>query len=159
MTLKGSVKSSSGGNVQVSLGFSGKGSVGTTKYAESLTYLITVDPSTGTITGQKTGTASKSGHTPIKLLPPLTISDSLPPLDWSLSITPATNGTKVTGTATVDLASGRSFPFTVSGTTAKLTLTGTGTGKGAKLTVTMSGQHITGITGSLLGQKVNLTGL
>lgn len=68
------------------------------------------------------------------------------------------------GAATVYLTNGRSFPFTVKGTTkagaSKLTLTGTGTGKGATWTVTMTGtNHITGISGSLLGQKFNRSGL
>ena len=39
----------------------------------------------------------------------------------------------------------------------KLTLAGTGASKGAKLTVIITGTTMTGMTGSLLGQKINLT--
>lgn len=171
-TLKGSVKSS-GSNVQMSLAFTGKGSAvlgdGKHQLSESVTYLATVNPVAGTMTGRKTGTASESGHGggTAKILNP-TFSGPVPPgftpIDWHLSLMSlAATGTKVTGTATVNLANSRSFPFNVKGTYSattgltKLTLTGTGPGKGATLTVTTTGNNITAITGSLLGQQVKLS--
>ncbi len=170
-TLKGSVKSS-GSNILVGLTFAGKGSTVsngvTNKYSESLTYLVTVDPATGRETGQLKGSASKTGGGTIQIANPKIgpKASQFTPLDWSLRLTGLTmSGTKVTGgNATVNLLNGRIFPFTVKGTTAKLMLTGTSIGgtdsaKGAKLTVTLTGNHITGITGSLLGQKVNISRL
>jgi len=173
-TLKGAVKSS-GSNVLISLSFGGRGNPiinGVTYRAqESLTYLVTIDPTAGTMAGRATGTASSSGtgvHTGVvKITNPAFGPEPSPftPVDWSLSLTNlTTSGTKVSCSATVSLSNNRSFPFTVKGiysatTGTKLTLTGTGTGKGAKLAVKMTGNHITGINGSLLGQKVNLSGL
>ncbi len=174
-TLKGSL-APKGTHLAGTLNFSCKGTGvygtdGPKQYGEKLTSTFTLDPVTGNLTGQTTGTTSKSGKGTAKLtttaLPPITLT----PVEWSLSMTLITKVTKVTGTATVNLANGRSFPFTVNGTTkngvSKLTLTGTVTsgtgctdsGKGAKLTVTLTGNHITGISGSLLGQKVNLSKL
>ena len=174
-TLKGSL-SPKGTHLAGALSFSCKGTGiygtdGPKQYGEKLTSTFTLDPVTGNLTGQTTGTTSKSGKGTAKLsptpLPPITLT----PLEWSLSMTVTAKVTKVTGTATVNLANGRNFPFTVKGTTkngvSKLTLTGTVTngtectdsGKGATLTVTLTGQHITGITGSLLGQKINLSRL
>ena len=167
-TIKGAAKSSAG-NVLVTLAFAGKGSIVsngiTAKYSEALTYLVTIDPNAGTLSGRKTGTASKSGPNggTVKLIEK-TFSHSIPPelpVDWNLNLTLASAGGKVTGTATVSLANARNFPFTVKGTTkagaSKLTLTGTGAGKGAKLTVTLTGNNITGCSGSLLGQKISIT--
>jgi len=176
-TARGTLKSS-GANEVLSLAFIanaskvnlGDGVNRTLK--ESITYLITINPTTGTMSGRKAGSASVSGGGSIKILDTsVPEQPAPPPLDWYLSLTSLTStGTKVTGTGTVNLANGRIFPFTVKGTysattaTSKLTLTGTSTGgtdssQGATLTVTMTGNNITGITGSLLGQKVNLSGL
>ena len=167
--FKGAVKSS-GSNLLLTFAFAGKGSTVsnavTTKYSESVTRQVTVDPA-GTMTGRQTGTASQSGHGggTIKILNP-TIGPkpaAFAPVDWNLSLTLTETSTKVTGNAILNLANGRIFPFTVIGTTkngtSTLKLTGTGTGKGATLTVTLTGNHITTISGSLLGQTVNLRGL
>ena len=173
-TLKGAL-SAKGAKPTGTLNFSCKGTYHggnnqTTTYhvSETLITIFTLDPVTGEVTGQTTGAFSKSPskHGTANLssvpLPPITLT----PVDWSLSLTGLTmSGAKVTGgTATVNLRNGRIFPFTVKGTTSQLTLTGASTGgtdsaKGAKLTVTMTGSHITGIIGSLLGQKVNISGL
>ena len=174
-TFKGSVKSS-GSTILMSLLLTGKGSSfvdgATRQLSETITYLATLNPSTGIMTLRETGTASESGQGSSKIINPNYSGPVLPqftgictPIDWYLGMTLASNGAKVTGNAAVILKNGRSFPFTVRGTyTArtgiyKLTLTGTGAGKGATLTVTMAGPHITGITGSLLGQQVKLSGL
>jgi len=170
-TFKGSVKSA-GSNLQIAFAFTGQGSAvsdgSLATYKESVSYSVTVNPATGIETGKKSGTASKSGSTggTVKIID-TTIGPRLfkfAPVGWYLSLTPTWNGTKVGGAATVYLTNGRSFPFTIKGTTkagtSKLTLTGTGTGKGATLTVTMTGtNHISGISGSLLGQKFNRGGL
>jgi len=172
--LKGSIKSA-GSNLLLSLAFTGKGSTMsnavTTKYSESVTLLITADHN-GIMTGRQTGKASQSGRDggTSKILNPTFGPEPFmfAPLGWHLSMTLTSTTTKVTGHATVNLANGRIFPFTVTGTTksgtSKLILTGTSTGgsdtaKGGKLTVTMTGTHLGGISGSLLGQKVNLSGL
>ena len=169
--LKGSVKSA-GAKVVFANAFTGKGSSvleGVTyKFSEVLTDLVTLDPATGTLTGRITGTASATGKGPdagtSKILSPTFGPEASPfaPVTWQLSLALTFSGTKATGTAAVDLANGRTFPFLVKGTIkkgdAKLTLTGTGDGKGAKLTVTLAGPTITGISGSLLGQKVNPSG-
>jgi len=169
-TAKGSVKSS-GANVVMSLAVSGRANE-----TESLMCLITVDPATGTMSSHTTGTFSAPGSRTVKILNTLFPVQSAPlPFDWSLSLTDlATIGTKVSGTATVNLGNNRSFPFTVKGSystktdISKLTLTGTVTngtdctdsGKGATLSVTLTNKAtITGITGSLLGQKINLNRL
>ena len=179
-TLKGSVKSS-GSKIQMSLALNGRGSAfvdgATRQLSESITYLATLDPTAGIMTIRESGMANESGQGSSKIINPNYSGPVLPqftdictPIDWYLGMTLATNGTKVTGNATVNLANGRSFPFNVTGTytartdTSKLTLTGTDTGgtdtaKGAKLTVTMTRNHITGVAGSLLGQKINLSGL
>ena len=170
-SFKGTVKPA-GSNLQIAFTFTGQGSAvsdGTlANYKESVSYSVTVNPATGIETGKKSGTASKSGSNggAVKIID-TTIGPRLfkfTPVGWYLSLSPTWNGTKVGGAATVYLTNERSFPFTVKGTTkagaSKLTLTGTGTGKGATWTVTMTGtNHITGISGSLLGQKFNRSGL
>ena len=170
-TMKGTVKLS-GTNVVTALAFTGKGSAefegATRQLRESLTYLITFNPAAGTFSGRKTGTASASGKGTIKILDTTTsgqVPPGVEPVDWHLGLVLTSTGTKIGGTATVTLANDRSFPFTVKGTyttktgTSELALTGTDAGKGAKLTVTLTGNHITGISGSLLGQKVALSNL
>ena len=168
-TLKGSIKPA-GNKFLMALALTAKGSASINganhKVSESVTYLTTIDPQAETVTGRKTGTVSASGKGSIKIVDP-TISGAVPdgftPIDWFLTLTVTTTGTKVAGTAAVSLANDRSFPFTVKGTTragaSKLTLTGTGAGKGAKLTVTLTGNTITGISGTLFGQPVALSGL
>jgi len=180
-TLKGTL-SSKGAKPTGTLNFSCKGTYlggnnETTTYhdSETLLSIFTLDPATGKVTGQTTGTFSKSpssvGTAKLSAVPLL--PSPLTPMAWSLHLSNlTTTGTKVTGNATVNLlGNGRSFPFTVKGTssaktgTAKLTLTGTTTngtdctdsGKGATLSVTMTNNaSITGITGSLLGQKISV---
>ena len=176
-TLKGAIKSA-GNNLSVTFSLTGKGSVVdtnnvTTRYSQSVTIQVRVTPA-GFMTGKQTGTASRSGPGggTVKIVDSQIQNKPFPfsPLDWSLSLSGlTTNGTKITGgQALVNVVNGRSFPFTVKGTikngVSQLTLTGAGTGgtdsaKGAKLTVTLTGSTITGITGSLLGQTVNLSGL
>ena len=168
-TLKGSIKPS-GNKLLMALTFAAKGSalINSTnrKVSESVTYLTTIDPQAETVTGRKTGTVTASGKGSIKIAD-TTISESVPdgftPIDWFLTLTLTATGAKVSGTASVNLANDRSFPFTVKGTTnagaSKLTLTGTGAGKGAKLTVTLTGNTITGMSGTLFGQPVTLSGL
>ena len=168
-TLKGAVKSA-GSKISMTLAFNATGkalfeNVNRT-VRESVTYVATVDPVAGTMTGRKIGTASASGKGTVKILDP-TIDGTVPPgftpVDWHLDMTLASTGTKVKGTAAVSLDNGRSFPFNVNGTysaktgTSKLTLTGTGIGKGATLTVNMAGNNITGISGKLLGQQVKVS--
>jgi len=175
-TLKGAIKSA-GNNLSVAFTLTGKGSVAdtnnvTTRYTQSVTIQVLVTP-TGFMTGKQTGTASRSGPGggTVKIVDSQIQNRPFPfsPLDWSLSLSGlTTTGTKITGgQALVNVVNGRSFPFTVKGTikngVSQLTLTGAGTGansaKGAKLAVTLTGSTITGITGSLLGQKINLSGL
>ena len=169
-TLKGGIKSS-GNNLLMSVAFSVKGNAtdgnGTHQYTESLTYLVLIDPhSPEQMTITKSGAVTKSGTNggAGKLLKSTTVVPTPPgfaPVNWHLNLSVATSGAKVTGTATVQLANERSFPFTVKGTTkggaSKLTLTGTGTGKGVTLQVTLAGNTITKITGKLLGQTLNLS--
>ena len=163
-TLKGSVTTSKS-NILASVVFHAKGSANNHKYSESLTYALTLNPVTGIMTGKKIGTATQSGANggTIHLLESA-FTNSFPTLAWNLNLTSlATSKTgKVTGNASVTLADEGSFPFTVRGTYSaktgtKLTLTGTDAGKGGKLTVKMSGNTIIGISGSLFGQKVNLS--
>ena len=177
-TLKGTVKSS-GSNILLSTTFTCKSTAflggdptyETIKFTESFTSLATINPVAGIVTGRQTGTAVGrlgSKVRTMKLLDP-TFSGPIPsgyvPIDWHLDMTLDSIGAKVTGSASVSLENGRSFPFTVKGTytartgVSKLALTGTGAGKGTKLTVAMNGNSLTGITGSLLGQKVALSGL
>jgi len=166
-TLKGSVKTSKG-NILGSVVFNGSGSATLNgvmhKFTESLTYTLTINPATGTLTGQKIGTITKSGANGGSAhLTDSTFTNSFPTFGWNLSLTVATSKTgKVTGSANVALANEGNFPFNVTGTYSartgtKLTLTGTGTAKGATLTVTMTGNTITGISGSLFGQTVKLS--
>jgi len=134
-------------------------------FTESVTSLITIDPATGTITSDRsTGSATMRLGKKAKAGPlhNLTVQPAnFTPVEWNLGLTLTSTVSKVTGTATVNLANDRSFPFNVKGTTkngdSKLTLTGTGIGRGATLKVTMSGTNITAVTGSLLGQKVTLS--
>jgi hypothetical protein len=171
-TLKGAVKTS-GGHILFSDTFalkSGSFLGGDPTYTdivfkESATSLTTIDPSAGTITstrsvGQvamKLGKKSRSGRILGLTFEPVNFT----PIDWNLSMTLTSTATKVAGIATINLANSRSFPFNAKGTTkngvSKLTLTGIGIGRGATFKVTMSGNNITGITGTLLGQKVNLS--
>jgi hypothetical protein len=175
-SLKGTIRSS-GSNVLFSLAYTyksgaflgGDPTYTNVVYTESFKSLATIDPLTGTMTGVQSGASSyrlgrKAGSSKISY-PTFsgTVPDGFTPIDWQLSMILTSTVTKVAGTATVSLANDRSFPFTVSGATkdgaSQLALTGTDTGKGGKLTVTMTGTNITGITGSLLGQKVDLSGL
>ena len=176
-TLKGAV-TSAGSSILFSVAFTGKSGAflggdqgySTSTFTESVTSLPTLDPVAGTMNGRQTGTLAFRLGSKVrtgKILVP-TFSGPAPagftPIDWQLSMPLTSTNSPVTGRATVTLANGRRFPFTVKGTPTKLTLTGTTTGgtdsaNGAKLTVTLTGQHITGINGSLLGQKVNLSGL
>ncbi len=170
-TVKGSVKSA-GTNVLVQYTFAsegrtelGDGVLRTVR--ESMNYRITVRPVEGTMSGVKSGGASASGGGTIKLLNTSIPEQPVPgglPLDWNLSLNLAADETKVTGTANVHLSNGRDLPFTVKGTYSarsgtKLTLTGSEPKKPAKLKVTLSGDAITGISGKLLGQRVNVTGM
>ena len=165
-TVKGSIKTS-GANVLLGMTLAAKGSAvnnGVTQhYSEALTFLITVNPTTGVVTGHRTGTATQSGSNSgtIKVASTSFVPE-IEPLDWSLSMTVSSRVAKVSGDATVSLpANGRTFPFHVTGTYsartgAKLTLAGYGDGKGATLTVAVSSNTITAISGTLLGQKINL---
>ena len=163
-TLKGSVKTSKT-NVLGSVVFNGKGSANNHKYSESLTLTLTLNPTTGILIGKAIGTASQSGTNGGTIhLAESAFTNSFPTLAWNLNLTSlATSATgKVAGNATVTLADAGSFPFNVKGTFSartgtKLTLTGTGAGKGATLKVTMNGNIITGISGSLFGQKIDLS--
>jgi hypothetical protein len=168
--IKGSVKSA-GSNLVVALAFNAQANnvnlgdgVGRT-LKESLKYLITIVPSTGTQFGKKSGSASASGRRSIKLLDTTIPERSAPlPVDWNVSLDLSSSGTKVTGTAAANLADGRSFPFTVRGSyntatgLSTLTLTGAGIAKGGKLAVVLAGSNVTAVTGRLLGQNVNVNG-
>ena len=150
-TIKGSVKTS-GSKILMSLVLKGTGSAfvdgATRQLSETVTYLGSLDPNSRILTVKESGTAYESGRGTSKIINPNYSGPVLPqfvgictPLDWYLGITLVSNGTKVTGNATVNEENGRSFPFTVKGTyTArtgvyKLTLTGVDVGKGAKLSL------------------------
>jgi hypothetical protein len=171
-TLKGTVKSSRN-NILFSSSLAVKSGAflgGDPTYTDivfmySATSLATIDAQTGAITSSKTtgrasyrlGRKSGSGSITGMTTEPATFA----PVAWSLILMPTSTATRVTGTATVNLANDRSFPFNIAGTTkngaSKLTLTGTDIGRGAMLKVTMSDTNITAITGSLLGQKINIS--
>ena len=167
-TVKGAVKTA-GTNVLISIAFAGKGNAvldGVAyKFNETLTYLITLNPMANTGVGRVTGAAAAIGKGPrsgsSKILNPTFGPVAVPfgPVAWQLSLALTATSTKADGTASVTLANGRVFPFTVKGPIkngiTKLVLTGTGAGKGAKLSVTMEGGAITAISGSLLGQALH----
>jgi len=169
-SLKGSMKSS---GTQVR--FTGKLSASGVAFLEnanrkvsmSVNYQAILDPATGWITGTKSGRASASGLGSVGIEDPVfdnPIADAgvFHFKDWQLEMLLQTSGSKVTGTATVLVGDREtSYPCTVSGKytaqngVSSLKITGTGTGKGIKLTAQLTGNQITSISGTLLGQSVS----
>lgn len=135
----------------------------------SLNYKGTLDPASETeafVSGNRSGSGSLSGLGSAKIAEPF--FDEVPEgvfryLGWRLEMTLTTSRGKITGQAAVQLDDGPAYPCTVKGSYAsktgmsKLTLTGTGVGKGVKLTVNLQGNAVTRITGTLVGQKVDVT--
>ena len=84
--------------------------------------------------------------------------------DWSLSLNTTTQGSKVTGSATITLYNGRALSYAGSGTynthsrVAKLHLVGTGDAVGSSLTVTTqgAGMDLVALTGRVLGQTLTV---
>jgi hypothetical protein len=128
------------------------------------TYLITLDAAAGTVNGKVIAKATASG------LGSMTgsdeFSDAIPGElgdgSWTLVLNfTEPNGTKLTGTATVTLATGQVYPFSIKGTyvsskdSSKLSLKGVDAGLGSVLTVTMQGSNIVSIKGKVAGQIIN----
>jgi hypothetical protein len=130
----------------------------------SATYSITIDSVAGTVSGTVREKASASGLGSTSGSD--TIDDVIPPElgdgSWTLVVNfGEVSGTKLTGTATVTLATGQVYPFNLKGTfvsatgQSKLSLTGVDDGAGSKLTVTLQGSTVSSIKGKIAGQVVS----
>ena len=165
---KGSLK---GNNGLATVNFSGKvagiANIDGTNHAmkASAKYAITLDANAGTISGTSMEKASASGFG--SAAETKTFSNSIPAElgdgSWTLVLTFGVPvGTKLTGTATVTLATGQVYPFDFKGTyvvatnRSMLSLKGTGDGSGSKLTVTLDGNTVIGFSGKISGQIVKL---
>jgi hypothetical protein len=134
------------------------------KLSVTVSYSITIDSAAGTVSGTEMAKASASGIG--SAVNADSFQDVLPPElgdgSWTLVVNfGEPNGTKLTGQATVTLATGQIYPFTVKGTyvastgQSKLSLKGVENGVGSVLTVTMQGSEITTIKGKVAGQIVS----
>lgn len=128
-----------------------------------------LDPASQTFVATKSGKAAATGAGSINIAERAVTSaiantDAFYFRGWRLAGSLQSSANKVTGTATVYLDSGRAFACSVNGTfsakkqTTKLNVVGTGASKGIKLTAFLTGNQITRIAGTLLGQKVDVDG-
>jgi hypothetical protein len=130
-------------------------------------YQVKLDANAGQITGRVSEKASANGLGAISDTRKFT--NAIPPElgdgSWTLVLNfdaPGINTNKVSGTATVTLQTGLTYPYAFTGTytphtgKSKLNLKGQDTGLGSSLIVTLQGGDISQIIGRVCGQTVNL---
>ena len=130
-------------------------------------YQVKVDANAGQVSGRISQKASASGLGAIS--DTRTFTNAIPPElgdgSWILVLNfdaPGTNTNKLSGTATVTLQTGLTYPYAFTGTyspttgKSKLNLKGQATGLGSSLVVTSQGMDISQIIGRVCGQTVNL---
>ena len=128
---------------------------------------IKIDANTGQISGHVSQKASAVGLGSISGTD--TFTNAIPPElgdgSWTLVLNfdaPGINPNKLSGTATVTLQTGLTYPYAFTGTytpntgKSKLNLKGQDTGLGSSLVVTLQGGEISQIIGRVCGQTVTL---
>ncbi len=130
-------------------------------------YQVKLDANTGQMSGRVSQKASASGLGGISGTRTFTnpIPSELGDGSWTLVLNfaaPGINTNRLSGTATVTLQTGLTYPYAFTGTynprtgKSKLNLKGQDTGLGSSLQVTLQGTDISQIIGRVGGQSVNL---